>query len=76
VSYVQDRLAEIRATTRKISKTKPLRTKAAGGTIRLKSQKPGRTDPDILERELVPSMERFEALADQLRQEDAELTAE
>ena len=77
MSYVEERLAEIRAAMQPTQRTKPpKRTTAQAIRARLKAQRQLASQHvnSILEREAASRIERFVELADQLRQEDAELT--
>lgn len=77
MSYVKERLAEIRAAMGPIGHTKPpKRTQAQAIRSRLKNQrKLAATQSNaVLERETTARIERFVELAQQLRREDSELT--
>jgi hypothetical protein len=77
VSYVEERLAEIRAAIKPAQKTKlPKQTTAQAIRARLKAQRKLATQHaiSILERDAASRLDRFVELADQLRQEEAELT--
>jgi hypothetical protein len=76
VSYVEDRLAEIRASMSPVSLTKPpKRSKAKAISARLRSQRKlvAAQSEAMLEREAAARIDRFMELAQQLSVEDSEL---